>query len=247
MAYLTEREKKGRKIGWIVVLSILLFFVVAAFVGIRYCRIETVAVEGNEMYDDESIRQWVCNDRYSWSTLYVYFKYRFLDTAPVPFIDTMDVELTGPKSLSVTVYEKGLIGYLSDEATGQNVYFDKDGFVIEISQEQIAGIPRITGLAMGTPVVYEKLDLTDKTLRTLLTLTQNLEKYELSADSIDYDSAGNLTVTLGTVQANLGSEENLTEKILRLQRILPNLTGMSGILHLENWSEDTTDVTFERL
>lgn len=246
MAYLTEREKKTRKIGAIVFLSILLTFAVTAFLVIKLCRVEEVVVTGNEMYDDESIRQWVLNDKYSWSTPYVYLKYRFFETEPVPFIDTMDVELTGPKSLAVTVYEKGLIGYIVDDATGQNVYFDKDGFVIEISQNQIEGVPQITGLSPGNAVVYEKLDLTEKTLRTLLTLTQNLEKYGLSADSIHYDGTGNMLVTFGPVAVNLGGEENLTEKLMRLPKILPQIEGMSGVLHLETWSEDTTDVTFER-
>lgn len=246
MAYLTEREKKRRKIGWIVFLSILLFLAVGSFVAIRVCRVEEVTVTGNEMYDDESIRQWVLNDKYSWSTLYVYLKYRFLDTEPVPFIDTMDVAITGMKSLAVQVYEKGLIGYIKDDTSGQNIYFDKDGFVIEISQEEIPGVSQITGLSVKDPVMYEKLDLTDRTLRTLLSLTQNLQKYALTADSIDYDGTGSISVRFGEIVVILGDESSLTEKVLRLQKILPQIMGQTGVLHLENWSEDTTDVTFER-
>ena len=247
MAYLTEREKKNKKIRWIVFLSILLFAVLTGFFCVTVCTVSDVEIEGNELYDDESIRQWVQNDRFSWNTLYVYFKYRFKKSEPVPFIDTMTVDLKGPRKLSVLVYEKGPIGYLTDETTGQNIYFDKDGFVIEVSPRQIEGVPHVSGIPCENAAVYEKLDLSEKTLRTLLTLTQNLEKYHLHADGITYDESGTMTVTFGPIKVNLGSEDNLTEKLVRLEKILPQIEGMSGTLHLETWTEDTTDVTFERM
>ncbi len=247
MAYQTELEKKNKKIRWIVFLSILLFAALTGFFCVTVCTVADVEIEGNELYDDESIREWVQNDRYSWNTLYVYFKYRFKKAEQVPFIDTMTVDLKSPRRLSVLVYEKGPIGYLVDETTGQNIYFDKDGFVIEISSKQIEGVPRISGLPCENIAVYEKLDLSERTLRTLLTLTQNLEKYHLHADSIQYDGSGNITLAFGPIQVNLGKEDNLTEKLVRLEKILPQIEGMTGILHLETWTENTTDVTFERI
>ena len=246
MAYHTEREKKKRKIGVIIFLSILLFFVLAAFFSIHVCRVETVEIEGNELYDDDSIRMWVLNDKYSWNTLYVYLKYRFFDTEPVPFIDTMEVEIKGPKTLYVTVYEKGLIGYIVDEATGQNIFFDKDGFVIEISQNRMDNLPEIIGLSAEGAEVFQKLPVSEKSLKTLQTLTQSLEKYSLAPEAIRIDPTGDLTATFGSVIVRLGKEDFLTEKIMRLPEILPQVEGMSGTLHLENWTMDTTDVTFSR-
>lgn len=247
MAYISEHDKKRKKIRWIVFLSILLFFALAGFFVVRVCRVETVEIEGNELYDDDSIRMWILNDKYSWNTLYVYLKYRFFDTEPVPFIDTMEVEIKGPKTLFVNVYEKGLIGYITDETTGQYVFFDKDGFVIEISQNRMEGLPEISGLSAEGAVVFEKLPVSEKSLKTLLTLTQNLEKYGLSPDAIQIDPTGDLTVVFGSVTARLGKEDFLTEKIMRLPEILPQIEGMSGVLHLENWTNDTTDVTFTRM
>ena len=42
----------------------------------------------------------------------------------------------------------------------------------------------------------------------------------------------------------LGDTEELTEKVVRLEKIMPNLEGLSGTLHMEDWTEDTTDITF---
>ena len=37
----------------------------------------------------------------------------------------------------------------------------------------------------------------------------------------------------------------LDEKIMRLQYILPTINGQAGILHLENWTPESTDIVFE--
>ena len=59
MAYQTEREKKNKKIRWIVFLSILLFAALTGFFCVTVCTVSEVEIEGNELYDDESIREWV--------------------------------------------------------------------------------------------------------------------------------------------------------------------------------------------
>ena len=47
------------------------------------------------------------------------------------------------------------------------------------------------------------------------------------------------------ITVNVGSADNLTDKIMRLQYILPQLTNQTGTLHLENWSNENTDIIFE--
>ena len=71
----------------------------------------------------------------------------------------MEVNVKSPHTLHVEVYEKGLLGYLYMDSLGQNVYFDKDGFVVEMSTDVIEGVPQITGLTCGDAVLYEKLDV----------------------------------------------------------------------------------------
>ena len=219
----------------------------AALIVIKVFTVKNVEVEGNKLYSDEQIKEWVLNDDYSWNTLYVYFKYRFFDTQEVPFIDTMEVSVKSPHTLHVEVYEKGRRGYVSLDSLGQNVYFDKDGFVVEMSTDVIEGVPQITGLTCGDAVLYEKLDVSGKdTLKDSLAVTQTLKKYNLVPDTINYDDQGNVTLQYGTITVNLGQATSLTEKVVRMEKIMPNLEGLTGILHLEDWTEDTTDITFEK-
>ena len=99
----------------------------------------------------------VLNDEYSWNSLYVDLKYRFVDIGEVPFVDTMEVSLDNPHTVHIKVYEKGMLGYLYINSIGQNAYFDKDGFVVETSTEVIDGVPKITGISCEEVVLYEKL------------------------------------------------------------------------------------------
>lgn len=231
-------------------LGLLIFALVvaaAALVVIKVFTVEQVEVEGNELYPDSQIQSWVLNDKYSSNTLYVYFKYKFSPVQSVPFIDTMEVSLSSPQVVHIQVYEKGIIGYIYMPTMGQNVYFDKDGFVVETSSNTIEGVPEVTGLTCQDATLYEKLELEQKgALKTLLTVTQTLKKYDLQPDGIDYGEQGEITLHYGDITVNLGDTENLTEKVVRLEKIMPSLEGMCGTLHMEDWTEDTTDITFRK-
>lgn len=242
-----RRKKKKRKRVLVTFLVILLLLAVSALIVIKVFTVKTVKVEGNKLYQDKQIEDWVLNDKYSWNSLYVYLKYKFFDTKQVPFIDTMEVSLKSPHTIGITVYEKGLLGYIYMDSLGQNIYFDKDGFVVETSTDVIKGVPKIAGISCSKVVLYEKLNLSDtKALKTLLDLTLTLKKYKLVPDAINYQSADAITMTYGTVTVNLGDTKELTEKVKRLVKIMPSLNGLTGTLHLEEWTPDTTDITFEK-
>lgn len=242
-----RRKKRKRKRIAITFLVLVLFLAGAALVVVKVFTVEQVEVQGNQLYDSKQIEKWVLNDKYSWNSLYVYLKYRFRKPEEIPFIDTMEVGLKVPHTITIEVYEKGLLGYLYIDSLGQNVYFDKDGFVVETSTDVIEGIPKITGLTCKQVVLYEKLDLAKKkSLKTLLSVTQTLKKYSLVPQSIDYGDGGNLTLSYGAVTVSLGTVDNLNEKVKRLEKIMPELDGLTGTLHLEEWTEETTDITFEK-
>lgn len=240
-----RKKRKRRKIKTIAILLVLLLLVVTGFVVVNVFTIREVAVEGNELYADDQIEASILNDAYSWNSLYVYLKYKLLDTTEVPFVDTMEVSLVSPHKLHISVYEKGLLGYLYIDSIGQNAYFDKDGFVEETSQKIIPGVPKITGLTCENVVLYEKLSFGDKkVLKTLLSATQTLKKYELIPDTIDYNEQKEITLYYGNVSVLLGNSDNLTDKIMRMSYIYPNISGLAGVLHMESWSEETSDISF---
>ena len=242
-----RKKKKRRKIGLYLLLVLLLLAGAAALIVTKVFVVENVVVDGNELYSQEQIEQMLLDDEYSWNSLYVYLKYRFKDIGEVPFVDTMEVSLDNPKTVHIKVYEKGMLGYLYIDSIGQNAYFDKDGFVVETSSDVIEGVPKITGVKCDEVVLYEKLSLEKKgILKDLLNLTQLLKKYNLLPDEIEYDSNMEPVLYYGTIQVDVGAEENLSQKVIRLSIILPQLSGLSGTLHLETWTPETTDIIWDR-
>ena len=242
-----RRRKKRRKIGLYILLILILLIAAGVFIVMNVFTVENVVVEGNELYSSTQIENMVLNDEYSWNSLYVDLKYRFVDIGEVPFVDTMEVSLDNPHTVPIKVYEKGMLGYLYINSIGQNAYFDKDGFVVETSTEVIDGVPKITGISCEEVVLYEKLQLENSDiLRDLLNLTQTLKKYNLLPDEIQYDSNMEPVLYYGTIQVKIGSEDNLSQKVVRLSIILPQLDGLSGTLHLETWTPETTDIIWDR-
>ena len=242
-----RRRKKRRKIGLYILLILILLIAAGVFIVMNVFTVENVVVEGNELYSSTQIENMVLNDEYSWNSLYVDLKYRFVDIEEVPFVDTMEVSLDNPHTVHIKVYEKGMLGYLYINSIGQNAYFDKDGFVVETSTEVIDGVPKITGISCEEVVLYEKLQLENSDiLRDLLNLTQTLKKYNLLPDEIQYDSNMEPVLYYGTIQVKIGSEDNLSQKVVRLSIILPQLDGLSGTLHLETWTPETTDIIWDR-
>lgn len=242
-----RKRKKRRRIGICIFLVVLMLFALAALIVVKVFTVQNVVVEGNSLYSADQIKNMVLDDDYSWNSLYVDLKYRFVDVGEVPFVDTMEISLDDPHTLRISVTEKCILGSFYIDTLGQYAYFDKDGFVVETSSDVIEGVPKITGVTCDSVVLYEKLPLEDtKLLRNLLTLTQLLKKYELEPEEIHYDSAMQPQLTYGTIAVNVGSEDYLTQKIARLSAIMPQLSGLSGILHLETWTPDTTDIVFDR-
>ncbi len=244
-----ERRRKRRKRRRILkaVLIVLIVLGLAALIVFKVFTVRNVEITGNELYSDKKIRDWVLNDEYSWNSLYVFFKYKLKETKELPFVDSMEVSLKSPHTLEIHVYEKGVLGYVYVPSLGKNAYFDKDGFVVELSTDVIEGTTKISGLSVKTAKLYEKLPIENQSiLRTLLNVTQLLDKYELEPEMIYVTESGQVLLSYGKIQVNVGENEYLNEKIIRLQKIMPQIEGMEGTLHLETWTETTTDIYFEK-
>lgn len=242
-----RRKKKRRKIGLMIFLIVVLLIAIAFLIIWNVFTVKKVKVVGNELYSSEQIEKMVLNDEYSWNSLYVVLKYRFKNTENVPFVDTMEVSLENPHSIQISVYEKGILGCFYIETIGQYAYFDKDGFVVETSTEEIPDVPKVTGITCEEVVLYEQLPLEQEgVLKNLLNLTQILKKYDLLPQEIHYDEKLEPTLTYYGSKVVIGSDEYLSQKIVRLAEILPQLSGLYGTLYLDTWTPNTTDIVYKR-
>lgn len=237
----------GHKSLFIIGAMILAFFIalVAGYVYvIRNYTVTTVYVEGNIHYTNEEIIGMVMEGNYGNNSLLLSLRYKNKSIEGVPFIEKMDVSVENPHTIKIEVYEKALAGYV--EYLERYMYFDKDGIVVESSKERTAGIPQVTGLTFDHVVMYEPLPVEDASIfRSILSITQLVNKYNLSTDRIYFGSDGSLMLYFGGVRASLGMGDYLDEKMMILQDILPKLSGQEGTLRMENYTEDTKNIPFE--
>src|SRR5699024_8557752 len=181
----------------------------AAFLFIlQYFHVENIYVEGNLHYTSDEIIEMVTGGRFGDNSLYLSLKYRDKGIQDIPFIQTMDVDVLSPDTIRIIVYEKSIAGYV--EYLDRYMYFDRDGIVVEASATKTDGIPEITGIDFNQVVLYEALPVENQDVfREILSITQILSKYGLSADKIYFYDAGEMTLYFGDVRARLGSEENM--------------------------------------
>lgn len=244
-----EKLRFGRKKRLAILLTILLVLLVLLFAGYEYIirnyTVTTVYVEGNIHYTNEEIMDMVMGGRYGHNSLFLSMKYRDKGVENIPFIETMDVTIQSRDTIRITVYEKALAGYVS--YLGLYVYFDKDGIVVETSQDPTPGIPQVTGLQFDHVVLHEKLPVENEDIfNEILNLTQLLAKYSLTVDKIYFDSDYEVTLVFGEARVALGDSTNLEEKIMKLQYILPSLEGKKGVLNMREYTEDTKTYSFEQ-
>jgi len=240
-----KKEKKSKTVRkLIVVLAVLavLFILGLSFAGVF--RVRQVTVTGNAYYTKEQVVDLLLDEGSLQNTLLVYLRYKYQEHPEIPFIDDFEVTMDSWQSLKIRVYEKNIVGYV--RYLGQDVYFDKDGIVVESSIQELEGIPRICGVTFDSLAMHQPLSVEDPTIfDTILSITKLLTKYDLDPDEIRFGAGGELFLQLGDVKVALGTGDNLDEKISRLKQLEADLADKSGTLHMENYTDETTHISLE--
>ena len=235
-------RKSGLGLLLALLISLIVICVLILIIKTKFT-ITSVDITGNEHYTAEQIENRVLAGKYGHNSIYLYLKGKFGKADEVPFIEKMDVELLSPTEVKIRVYEKAVAGYV--EYLGHYLYFDKDGIVVESSTESVNGIPFVTGLDFNYITLHEKLPVDrEEIFRLILNITQLLTKYKLDIDKIYFDKSYNITLYFGDVRVYLGTSDHIDEKINRLRFILPELTGLKGVLHMENYEGEGDKFTF---
>ena len=206
--------------------------------------VRQVTVTGNAYYTKEEVVNLLLDEGSLQNTLLVYLRYKYQEHPEIPFIDDFEVTMDSWQSLKIRVYEKNMVGYV--RYLGQDVYFDKDGIVVESSTQELEGIPQISGVTFDSLAIHQPLSVEDPTIfDTILSITKLLTKYDLDPDEIRFGAGGELFLQLGDVKVALGTGENLDEKISRLKQLEGDLKDKSGTLHMENYTDETTHISLE--
>lgn len=233
-------RRRGHKRIWIGGTVFLVLLLVILFLSVR---LTEITVSGNKNYTEEEIKTLLFSGRWDKNTFYCYYKDKFKEHENIPFVEDYKLVFNSPFSLEVIVHEKAIIGYVS--YMGSNMYFDKDGIIVESSREKLEGVPMITGLRFGHIVLYQVLPVVQEgVFDQIMQLTQLLSSHEISVDKIYYDKDLKVRMTMGEITVELGSSSDLNGKIAELADMLPVLAGNAGTLDLSTYDELNPDQWF---
>ena len=245
MAKINFRKPSSRTIRKLIVIGVVLVLLIAAALYIKFSyEISSVIINGNEHYTESEIEDIVFDSPYAYNSVVLYLKYNNKSIENVPFIEKIDVDIVNPNKVRINVYEKAVAGYI--EYLGHYMYFDKDGIVVESSNEQMEDVPFVTGLNYDHVVLHDVLPVKDKSVfMQILNITQLLNKYEIRTDRIAFDSNLDVTLYFDNARVSLGSDAFIDEKINEMHLLLPKLEGLKGTLHMENYSGEDTNFSFD--
>ncbi|MCR5654998.1 MAG: FtsQ-type POTRA domain-containing protein [Lachnospiraceae bacterium] len=229
---------------WIVTGIAAAVLVIAVVIVLSGFHVDEVEVNGNHHYTEQEIKDMVLKGNVLDNSLLLNVKYANKSIENIPFIERMDVEVLGPGQIRIMVYEKTLAGCVT--YLGKYFYFDREGIVVETSDELTEGVAEITGLHYNAVRLYEPLPVGDESVfAEILNLTQLLEKYELVADKIYFNGEMEVTLYFGNARVLLGDSRSLDEKVMQLSAMIDSIRGKNGELNMTQFNESTTSLTFE--
>ena len=237
-----RRRKKGKTLA--VILLVLIVAGLATVFGLF--RVQKIKISGNKQYKAKTIQEAILKDGLCKNSLYLIWKFKDQEkvTEDIPFLSGASARLITPFEVEITVHEKQQIGYLLNQ--GSYVYFDKDGMVVDISDQVQSGVPLITGLDVEKAELYQQLPVKDAGLyNTIVTLTKTLNKNGIVPNEIRFNTSNTITLIFDKINVNLGDDTVLEDKISALQSILEQLDGKTGTIYMESYSENSGQVTLK--
>lgn len=215
-------------------LAVLLACILFLFVGFR---INTVNVEGTQMYSAKEIEKSVFTRKFSDNMLFFSIYNKMFGINKLPFVEDIEVRYDDMHTVTLQVYDKAISGCI--RYMGQYVYFDKDGIVLQSMKEKREGVPVVTGIQFGTFTMGEAFNVKDHSLfATIMNLSQLIAHYDINISQI-HVADNSVTLYSGDILVILGKKEMYDEEISALSSVLETAQreGLKGTIHMENHEE----------
>lgn len=194
----------------------------------------SLSFKGSERHTDEELEKFFFEDNTSKNAFVFVFNHFFKEKKQIPFVETYDLEMKSFGKFEITLYDKSVVGYV--KYMSNNLYFDKDGIVVESSVTELENVPQITGFEFDYFVLHEQLPTDNKNMfGMLLDLTQLCKKYDITTNTINITGDDKIQMYVENIRVDLGDGSMLNEKMMDLNDMYSELVGISGVLNMEEY------------
>mgnify|MGYP000979785969 FL=1 len=236
-----RKVQKKRKYGLYALLVGLIAAAILALSVFLLFHIQKIEVTGIEMLTQQEVSDWVKSDTMSGNSLYVLWKSKFRPDKLLPRMKRAEISMKNPWTINVKIEEHKFLGGILYK--NEYAYFDEEGTVLKKQTESIPGIPLVEGLGVKKVVLNHKVKAENrKVFSYVIQVGKVVEKWELSPEKIVFNGT-EATLHFGTIAVNIG-DENFDDRVAQITPILEKLQGKSGIVHLENFTMQSTLISF---
>lgn len=239
-----EMEYSRRPVLFRIILAVGLIICVIStilLIVMKNYKTTLVTVTGLSYYTEEDFLNKISSPKARKNTLLFRLEQYYEGKKRVPYVEKYDYSVGSGHEIRIQVYEKKLVGCI--KVMGQYVYFDKDGYVTESSEERLHNVPVVKGLTYDRIVMYEKLDEEkDKLYGLILNITKLIWEYGFPVESLSFDSRGNAELEIEELTIKLGKRNAYEIPMQKLSDILPSIRGRALIVDLTEYNGGKEDI-----
>lgn len=215
----------------VLVMSLVLLFF------LKNTKLENVYVFGTTHYSEDEIKELILDKKTDKYTPLAYLRYRLFEQTEIPFVEYVEMEMMDKNTLSLSVYEKSIVACI--DTMGGYLYFDKDGIIVESTNERLEDIVVIKGLKYKKLVMNEAFEIQESSLfRTVNEMCLLVKKNKLNVDSIEFAPDYKVTMYIGDTIVRLGKKANYDTELNELGSILAALGDRKVELDMEKFENN---------
>ncbi|MBR3289058.1 MAG: hypothetical protein IKI71_04775 [Lachnospiraceae bacterium] len=223
-------------------IKILIFILIVVLIQhiIFKVKIKNIDIVGNNVVTDSQIVTSIFESERDSSSVVFFIKSKFKKKKAIPLINSYEIEWVTPFSIIIRVDENKAIAFMKRDL--KNVYFDKEGVIVDVSDERKAELIEVIGVSFNNYERGDKIDIPNKKiLKAILNISSFLSEHNLKAELIEIRQNESIQVYMGDIVANMGDTDNMEIKLLRLNDIYPKISHLKGTLDLSKARENMLD------
>lgn len=236
-----ERERKRHR-KWMIPLAVIIVIVFCIF----FFQVKEVSIEGNTYYSQEQMAKMFQTNFMEKNLLSFWLMDKLSLTPELEFVREYEISYPSPNEVHIKLYEKTIVAGIA--YSNQYIYFDKDGAVMQSSDEPVGDIPLFETKSMTTFTMYKKVNMEDAgQLGQIINLANLFQHYNITWDKVQFGENSEAFLYSGDIRVDLGKKDNYDEQISALASILGQLQkdNRKGTVDMSNYEVKGT-VIFEQ-
>lgn len=226
-----------RKILKILIIITIVLFILNNLFKIKITKVDVI---GNDKVSSTEIVSKFFHNDYDRHSIVFFLKSKLEKKKNIPLISSYEIIWLTPSNIRISVTENKAIAFMKRDL--KNVYFDKNGTIVEMTEERIQGVVEIIGVSFKNYERGNKIEISNtKILNAILQITNYLKEHNLDSELLEIKKEEEIYIYMGNIVVNMGNVDNMETKLLRLSDIYPTISHLNGTLDLSNARENMLD------